>query len=450
MNLNVDDIRSCLEGGIPGVIATCSADGVPNITLVSQVHRVDRDHVALSFQFFNKTRENILANPQATVQVIDPETGSKYRLSVRYERTESEGALFESMKAKLAGIASLTGMTGVFVLRGSDIYRVLEIHTVPGPSLPRPGGRVNLLSAMRRTSANIARHRVLEPLLDGFLADLDREFGITHSMLLLCDLAGNKLYAVTTRGYSDSGIGAEIPFGAGVIGVCAQQRTPIGISYLTHEYAYSLAVRDAALAQGAIESIETEIPFPGIPAPHSQLAVPIMADDAVLGVIYVESAQDQRFGYDEEDALTMLASQLGTTIAGLVACADAEADADAEPVAGAAVALAADAPAITVRRYRADNSIFIGDDYLIKGVAGAILWKLLSVHQAEHRDEFSNRELRLDAPLRLPDIVDNLEARLILLTKRLAERCEFIGIEKTGRGRFRLRVGRPLRLEEQN
>jgi adenylate cyclase len=446
VNLSVDDIRGCLEGGIPGVIATCSPDGVPNITLVSQVHRVDRDHIALSFQFFNKTRENILANPQATVQVIDPETGTKYRLGVRYERTESEGALFESMKAKLAGIASLTGMTGVFVLRGADIYTVLEIATVPGPSLPRPGGCVNLLSAMRRTSANIARHRALEPLLDGFLADLDREFGITHSMLLLCDQAGNKLYAVTTRGYTDSGIGAEIPFGAGVIGVCVQQRTPIGISYLTHEYAYSRAVRDAALAQGVIESIETEIPFPGLPAPHSQLAVPIVADDTVLGVIYVESAQDQRFGYDEEDALAVLASQLGTTMAGLVACADA----DAEPVAGATPELTPGAPAVTVRRYPADNSIFIGDDYLIKGVAGAILWKLLNVHQSEHRDEFSNRELRLDASLRLPDIVDNLEARLILLTKRLAERCEFIGIEKTGRGRFRLRVGRPLRLEEQN
>ncbi|TJY59455.1 GAF domain-containing protein [Sinimarinibacterium sp. CAU 1509] len=445
MTLNVDDIRGCLEGGIPGVIATCAVDGVPNITLVSQVHRVDRDHIALSFQFFNKTRENILANPQATVQVIDPETGAKYRLSVCYERTESEGALFESMKAKLAGIASLTGMTGVFMLRGSDIYRVLEIHTVPGPTLPRPGGCVNLLSAMRRVSGNIARHRALEPLLDDFLADLDREFGITHSMLLLCDQAGNKLYAVATRGYSDSGIGAEIPFGAGVIGVSAQQRTPIGISYMTHEYAYSLAVRDAALAQGVIDSIETEIPFPGLPSPHSQLAVPIVADDTVLGVIYVESAQDQRFGYDEEDALAMLASQLGTTMAGIAACADA----DAEPLAGAAPDQPQDAPTVTVRRYVADNSIFIGDDYLIKGVAGAILWKLLSVHQAEHRDEFSNRELRLDASLRLPDIVDNLEARLILLTKRLAERCDFIRIEKTGRGRFRLRVGRPLRLEEQ-
>jgi hypothetical protein len=110
--VTLDAIRSCLEGVIPATVATCSADGVPNATYVSQMQYVDARHVALSFQFFSKTRENILANPQATALVIEPLTGEVYRMDLLYLRTETAGALFQSMKAKLAGIASHTGMAG--------------------------------------------------------------------------------------------------------------------------------------------------------------------------------------------------------------------------------------------------------------------------------------------------------------------------------------------------
>lgn len=444
MSLSVDDIRQCLEGGVPGVIATCSEDGEPNVSLVSQVHRVDRAHIALSFQFFNKTRQNILRHPVAVAQVIDPVTAAKYRLRLRYVRTESSGPLFEHMRAKLAGIASHTGMSGVFVLRGADIYRAESIVRVPGMALPGRLREFNALSAMRRIGEQLVGFTELEAMLDGFLAALHAQMNIGHSMVLLCAGDGRRLFTVATYGYSDSGVGAEIPVGTGVIGVCAQHRTPIGISYPTNDYAYSRAVRDSALAQGVIESLETEIPFPGLPAPHSQLAVPIVSGATLLGVIYVESAQDQRFGYDDEDALVTLAALLGGRIRELAAVEDNEPESSLvqTPVA------APSASPMLVRRYRGDNSVFVDDDYLIKGVAGAILWKLLSAHQQECRAEFTNRELRLDAALRLPDVVDNLEARLILLTKRLAERCPDIGIEKTGRGRFRLRLGRPLRLEE--
>ena len=101
---------------------------------------------------------------------------------------------------------------------------------------------------------------------------------------------------------------------------------------------------------------------------------------------------------------------------------------------------------MVVRHFAADHSLFVDDDYLIKGVAGAILRRLLAERERTGRIDFTTRELRLDASLGLPDVIDNLDARLILLQRRLAERCPAIALEKTGRGRWRLGLKRQVRL----
>ena len=82
------------------------------------------------------------------------------------------------------------------------------------------------------------------------------------------------------------------------------------------------------------------------------------------------------------------------------------------------------------------------------GVAGAILWKLVAEFLDNGRCEFTNRELRLATELNLSGVQDNLEVRLVLLQRRLAEHRSAIQIDKTGRGRFRLTVSRPIELEE--
>jgi GAF domain-containing protein/pyridoxamine 5'-phosphate oxidase-like protein len=438
------DIRPCLEGAIPAMMSTCADDGMPNVAYISQVYYVDERHVALSFQFFNKTRKNILANPRATVLVLHPQTAAYFRLHIRYLRTETEGPLFESMKAQLAGIASHTGMQGVFRLRGSDVFEVERIEAVEGEPLPAPPPRTGMLTAVRRCSERLARCTSLDEALNSVLATLSDFMHVEHAMVLMLDTATERLYTVASCGYPTSGVGSEIGLGQGVIGVAARERTPVRITHMTNASLYSQAMRSSFEADATELEAVTEIPYPGLAQPHSQLAVPFLSAGRLLGVLFVESPRDLQFGFEDEDVMVAMAGHLGAAIDLMQSSTEAP-----EPAPPAATPLTASSgEALRLRRFPANDSVFIDNAYLIKGVAGAILWKLLADYVQLGRTEFSNRELRLDPAIRLPDVTDNLEARLVLLRRRLAENSPHIRIEKTGRGRFRLVVQRPIELAE--
>lgn len=444
----LEDIRLCLEGAVPSVIATCDADGVPNLSYVSQVHYVDSRHVALTFQFFNKTHHNIAANPQATVYLTHPETAAQYRVALLYRHTETDGPLFASLKAKLAGIASHTGMADVFRLKGADIYRVLDIEKVLDGDSRAELPRQNPLPGLRTIAQTINDCGDLAQLFDVTLKGLSQQLGIEQALLLLLDECGSVLYTVASVGYAQSGVGAEVPIGCGLIGVCARERIAIRIAFGASEYRYSDAIRQHTTRAAGVDLLETSIPFAGLEQPASQLAVPLLAGDALVGVLYVESAQVRRFGYDDEDALTTLGLLFANRYR-MLQHSDTSTARSAAPDVTDKDTVDTDAQKglpVPVRYFPANHSVFLNQDYLIKGVAGAIFWRLLQQYHYEGREEFTNRELRLDPALGLPELSENLESRLVLLQRRLAERANFVAIEKVGRGRFRLKLSRPVRL----
>ncbi len=444
----LSSLRRMFEGVIPATMCSVSVDGMPQMCFLSQVEYVDEQHVALSFQFFNRSRENILATKRCAVAVDDPYTAAGVRLQLLYLRTESTGPVFERMKAKLAGIAAHSGMDKVYHLQGADIYLVQHIAHIPGRRvLQAPVPRCDVRAATRAVIDRISACQDIASLLDETLLAMRDELRIEHGMILLIDPARDCLYTVASLGYDSSGVGAEIPLGQGVAGIAAREGVPLRIGHMTMWQTYARAIRQRSEDFGLRGGLIDEIPLPGRADPRSQLAVPLRLRGKVVGVLMVESTQDQHFSHDDEDALVSVASPLALALS-LLQPQEPPVDTlhMAEGALPSAAPAATDPPPLTVHHHAYTDSIFFGDDYVIKGVAGAILWKLLQEWATQGRQEFTNRALRLDASLGLPDVTDNLEARLILLHKRLQERQAPVQIVKTGRGRFRLAVAATLQL----
>jgi adenylate cyclase len=433
----LEDIPTAFEGVIPSPICTVGGDGMPNVTYLSVVHRLDESHVALSRQFFRKTDENTIVNPYAQISVMEPETGRMFQLDLVYERTETDGPLFEWMRTKLDAVAAHEGMTNVFQLRGTDVCRVEQCRMVPC-DYPEPTIRRTVkLTQLQNMCARVAEAEDLEHLLETTLASCEELFGNGHAFVMLTDASGGRLYTVDSAGYPTSGAGSEVMVGEGLIGLAAARKQTVRVTHMSRDLGYSQAIRKAAERTTGASARERVIPLPSITSTQSQLVVPMLVARRLVGVICLESHETGAFSGEDESVVGILAAQVAMAISQLQ---------PGQPTGAALAAAPGAGPAIQVKHYADDDSVFLDNEYLIKGVAGGILWRLLSQYQQEGREEFSNREIRLDQSLELPDIKDNLEARLILLRKRLDERCEAIRMEKTSRGRFKLVVSRPLSL----
>jgi adenylate cyclase len=435
-------LQHCLEGHLYPMIASCAPDGTPNISVVSYVGLVDDEHVALGMRFLSRTPRNVAANPRASVLLVDTRTCRQHLLDLELVRSETSGPRYEQMRVRFDGIAAVSGIKGIVKPASVDIYRVLDYRPLDRGYLPEPPERPIAAAAVRELTVEIGACEDLSALLDVTLRGLARHLHYGHSMILLSDPGTTKLYAVASHGYATSGAGAEVEFGNGVIGVAAAERRPILITHAGREERNNRWVRRRAQELGDDPGVEREIPLIGLPEAQSRLAVPILGRGRLLGVLYLERTAAGDFVEEDETTLVALAGQLGTAI---LLCAQSAAQPSPAPVPGP-ISIAPSGPPLLVRRYELDQSVFIGDDYLIKGVAGAILWKLLNSYRQEGRTEFSNRELRLDRALGLPDVGDNLEARLVLLQRRLVDRSAHIRLEKVARARVRLTVARPLEL----
>jgi putative methionine-R-sulfoxide reductase with GAF domain len=309
------------------------------------------------------------------------------------------------------------------------------------------GGGDTVALRMAELSVRLARCPDLNSLVSTSLAGLSELFGYQHSLLLLLDERGERLYTIASHGYTHEGVGSEVRVGEGIIGMAAARAEPMRVGNLGNMLAYARTIR-RAYEQHVGEAPGHEIPLPGLSNAESQVAVPAMVLGQLVGIVAIESAQRLAYTAADEALLTVAATLIASAIEIDAANERAGSERADDGITGRArIPKAGAAAATRVRYFTVDGSTFLDGEYLIKGVAGRLLWALLGHYQRDGRDEFTNKEIRLDPSLELPDFRDNLESRLILLKRRLDERAAPIRIEKTTRGRFRLIVDSELHLE---
>ena len=314
---------------------------------------------------------------------------------------------------------------------------------------PRPGdrGAADTLAALADLTERLGRCGDLDEVLTTSLESLDSLFHFRYSMFMMLDETGSSLYTIASHGYDRAGIGSEVLVGVGIIGAVASQRRPMRIGNLRHMIGYGRAIQESTDSGEATK----EIALPGLadrgePACRSRhgRAIGCWVCSRWRANSWVPSPPWTRV--------------LLTVVAHIVASAielDRVAGGPLQPPRSLrhrtteqeGAERAGSASVATIRYFPTDGSTFLDGEYLIKGVAGRILWRLLNDHQEDGRTEFTNREVRLDRSLELPAYRDNLESRLVLLQRRLDERQAPVRIRKTGRGKFRLELEAALTLE---
>ncbi len=177
--------------------------------------------------------------------------------------------------------------------------------------LARKSDQVRII---QQISSEITSTLDLDHVLEIVLLALDRILGFRHSMILLKDPAADTLRVFATRGHDQSGVGAEVAAGQGVIGVVGARKRMLRIGNIGAGVAYLKSVRARLEVEGQLAPGEVGPRLPGLPHVQSQLALPLLVKDRLVGVLAVESPRPNAFDELDELLLGIVANQAATAI----------------------------------------------------------------------------------------------------------------------------------------
>ena len=169
------------------------------------------------------------------------------------------------------------------------------------------------IELIKEVSGQINKTLDINSIAQTMLELMDKHFGFEHSMILTLDNNNESLSVLATHGYKDQGIGAKVRVGVGVIGMVAKRKKLMRMANMRMQMNYMHAVKKEVIKSNS-DKIKETVPLPGLKDVESQIAIPMILDEELVGVFSVESQKLNLFDKEDELVITILANQTASAL----------------------------------------------------------------------------------------------------------------------------------------
>ena len=196
----------------------------------------------------------------------------------------------------------------------SKIFRLDQMIESDAKSLAEQLERRNKeIEIIEKVASQISKTLNLDAIAKTMLISMEEYFDFKHSMILLLDSSESALKVIATHGYKEEGIGAEVKIGVGVIGMVAKKKKLMRMANLGAQKQYMQAIKQQIQPSEDTELVE-EVSLPGLKNAESQVAIPMLMEDELIGVFSVESDQVNIFDKSDELIIKILANQTANAL----------------------------------------------------------------------------------------------------------------------------------------
>ena len=166
---------------------------------------------------------------------------------------------------------------------------------------------------IKQISSQINKTLDINFIASAMLNAMDEFFGFKYSMILLVDEKMQKLNVLASHGYDIKGIGASVKLGVGVIGIVAKKKKMMRMANLGMQRSYMKAIKNQ-ISPEEKKRLGNEVELPGLKNAESQVAIPMLFNNELIGVLSVESEKVNIFNNSDELLIGILANQTANAL----------------------------------------------------------------------------------------------------------------------------------------